>query len=144
MSRQQNGWIGVDLDGTIAEYSGWVGPTHIGAPIPLMVERVKTWLEAGQIVKIFTARVSDGDPYIVEAIEQWCLAHVGKILPITNVKDYQMTELWDDRAVQVVPNTGVSILDKLKTADSVLSALYAAGLDNWDGYAEAMASIGAK
>ena len=51
------GWIGVDLDGTLAEYNGWQGPANIGAPIPAMVERVKAWLEEGRDVRIFTARV---------------------------------------------------------------------------------------
>ena len=37
-----SGWIGVDLDGTLAEYHGWKGSEHIGPPIPLMVERVKS------------------------------------------------------------------------------------------------------
>lgn len=40
------------------------------------------------------------------AIEKWCQMHIGGILPVTNVKDYAMVELWDDRAVQVIPNTG--------------------------------------
>jgi hypothetical protein len=40
------------------------------------------------------------------AIQEWCLKNVGIVLPITNQKDYAMTELWDDRAVQVVQNTG--------------------------------------
>ena len=31
-----------DLDGTLAEYNGWVSEEHIGDPIPAMVERVKT------------------------------------------------------------------------------------------------------
>ena len=32
--------------------------------------------------------------------------HFGVVLPVTNVKDWHMLELWDDRAVQVEPNTG--------------------------------------
>ena len=36
------GWIGVDFDGTLADYArGWRGPHHAGPPITLMVERVK-------------------------------------------------------------------------------------------------------
>lgn len=103
-----NGWIGVDLDGTLAHSDGsWKGPHHIGAPIPLMVRRVREWLVAGIEVRIVTARVSYGDddgtrPYI----EKWCLKHLGQVLTVTNEKDYDMTELWDDRAVQVIPNTG--------------------------------------
>ena len=38
---KNRGWIGVDLDGTLAMYDQWAGAGHIGEPIPLMVERVK-------------------------------------------------------------------------------------------------------
>lgn len=48
------GWIGVDLDGTLAEYTGWHGPGHIGPPIPKMLDRVKNWLAEGVDVRIFT------------------------------------------------------------------------------------------
>jgi hypothetical protein len=110
-----NGWIGVDLDGTLAVYDHWRGPEHIGEPVPRMVERVKGWLEEGIEVRIFTARVSsDGTPARVleamdaqAAIERWCVRHLGRKLPVTNVKDYAMVELWDDRAVAVLPNEGV-------------------------------------
>lgn len=112
-----NGWIGVDLDGTLAEYTHWMGPHHIGNPIPEMVERVKGWLAAGLDVRIFTARVShDGTlDRIAEAgtaqlaIQNWCQEQFGEVLPITNTKDYAMIELWDDRAVQVEANTGKPI-----------------------------------
>lgn len=33
------GWIGVDLDGTLAKYDQWRGVQHIGDPVPLMVDR---------------------------------------------------------------------------------------------------------
>ena len=36
------GWIGADLDGTLAEYHGWSADGSIGNPVPDMVERVKT------------------------------------------------------------------------------------------------------
>lgn len=103
------GWIGVDLDGTLAHYDGWWGPTHIGKPIPAMVERVKQWLAEGRKVKIFTARVSgpDGDAEVIRhVIEDWSKEHIGRKLEVTNAKDYAMVELWDDRAIAVVPNTG--------------------------------------
>lgn len=51
-----DGWIGVDLDGTLAHYAGWVGPDHIGEPIPAMLARVQQWIAEGRTVKIFTAR----------------------------------------------------------------------------------------
>lgn len=41
-------WIGVDLDGTLAEYHGWVSELHIGPPIPAMLARVKRWLAEGK------------------------------------------------------------------------------------------------
>lgn len=100
------GWIGVDLDGTLAMYDGWVGPAHIGAPVPVMVERVKRWLSEGREVKIFTARVTHADESVYRAVRNWCQEHIGQVLPVTNVKDFAMIELWDDRAVQVEPNTG--------------------------------------
>jgi hypothetical protein len=104
-----DGWIAVDLDGTLAHYEG--GPLlPIGKPVPLMVERVKRWLLTGIEVRIFTARISDPDrrtrAKVVEAIDAWCEAHIGQRLQVTNVKDFSMRELWDDRAVQVEPNTG--------------------------------------
>lgn len=112
-----NGWIGVDLDGTIAHYTKWKGPTEIGAPIPKMVERVKDLLRAGYDVRIFTARVSEPvfakQREVIVAIEAWCLKHVGQVLPVTNVKDYDMLELYDDRAIQVIGNTGVLIQEVL-------------------------------
>lgn len=102
-----SGWIGVDLDGTLAEYDTWRGVSHIGKPIPKMVDRVKRWLSQGIEVRIFTARVFGEDRAVVIApIKAWCLEHIGQELPITCTKDYGMVELWDDRAVQVVPNTG--------------------------------------
>lgn len=52
-----NGWIGVDLDGTLAHYEGWKGVEHVGAPVPAMLQRVKDWIAKGVEVRIFTARV---------------------------------------------------------------------------------------
>lgn len=111
----QSGWIGVDLDGTLAKYDGWKSVNHIGDPIKPMLDRVKAWLAEGIEVRIFTARVhghlkSDLNGGLVDAItpiENWCKTHIGQVLQVTNVKDFGMWELWDDRAVQVIPNTGV-------------------------------------
>lgn len=102
-----SGWIGVDLDGTLAYYVEWLGPEHIGEPIPLMLERVKKWLVEGREVRIFTARASI--PEQIPTVEAWCLKHVGVKLQVTNCKDFQMFELWDDRCVQVQPNTGMLV-----------------------------------
>lgn len=97
----------MDLDGTLAEYHGWKGITHIGKPIPKMLERVKQWLKEGRDVRIFTARVGGAErEEALPIIENWCSWHLGQALPVTNKKDMQMIALWDDRCVQVVPNTG--------------------------------------
>lgn len=127
------GWIGVDFDGTLATYDGWKGATVLGDPVPAMVERVKRWLSEGREVRIFTARAwpvtmavpEGGDDWTelsvlpgadlrrsneaidaCAAITRWCEQHIGRALSITCVKDFGMVELWDDRAVQVHPNTG--------------------------------------
>jgi hypothetical protein len=101
-------WIGVDLDGTLAEYHEWREDGSIGKPIPLMVERVKTWLSEGKTVKIFTARAEYESqiPIIKKYLKDIGLPD----LEITNVKTLDMLELWDDRCVQVIPNTGVPVL----------------------------------
>lgn len=107
-----SGWIGVDLDGTLAQYGSWQGASHIGEPVAPMVERVKRWLAEGREVRIFTARVSGPRANelevkeSIEAIQAWCVKHLGRLMPITCVKDYGMIELWDDRCVQVEQNTG--------------------------------------
>ena len=117
---QSTGYIAVDLDGTLAVYNEWEGLCTIGEPVPLMVKRVKKWLEEGKRVKIFTARVGPQDlsrkvsEYDVAAartaIENWCLVQLGQKLEITNEKDFAMIELWDDRCVPVEKNTGRKLL----------------------------------
>lgn len=111
------GWIGFDLDGTLAVYEGWKGIEHIGEPIPNIVMILKKLLAAGQNVKILTARVcssqSKADLLLAtKAIEAWCLEHIGQKLEITAEKDWNLIELYDDRCVTVEFNTG-RILTKM-------------------------------
>lgn len=128
------GWIGVDFDGTLAFYDGWTGWNQFGEPIPRMVERVKAWLAEGIEVRIVTARVKHHDNdtefcrltgekftnvQMKHAISTWCLQHVGQRLRVTCVKDMGMVELWDDRAVQVVANTGRTLAEE---AEAVATA----------------------
>jgi hypothetical protein len=101
------GWIGVDFDSTLAHYTGYKGPDHVGEPIKPMVDRVKKWLKAGKDVRIFTARDAKSYP----AIRRFCMENFGKTLKITKTKDRFMEVLYDDRAVQVEPNTGKIIGD---------------------------------
>jgi hypothetical protein len=106
------GWVGVDLDGTLAYYDGWKGPEHVGDPIPLMAGRVEQWLRDGKTVKIFTARASlsyEERDIAIEAIQDWTERHFGVRLEVTAEKDFSMIELWDDRARQVRENTGILV-----------------------------------
>jgi NTP pyrophosphatase (non-canonical NTP hydrolase) len=106
---QGKGWIGVDLDGTLAHYERWVRPDDIGAPIAPMVGRVKGWLADDWDVRIFTARGSldaADEALAYPAIRRWCAEHLGQELPITNRKDVFMVALYDDRAFRVGKNTG--------------------------------------
>ena len=97
-------WVGVDLDGTLAFDGPWKGDEHVGKPVPLMLERVKCWLAHGMTVKIVTARASK--PELIPAVKKWLAEQGLPELEVTNGKDFDMIELWDDRAVQVVQNTG--------------------------------------
>jgi hypothetical protein len=107
---QMNGWIGVDLDGCLAQYDHWKGVTHIGPPVSAMVERVKLWLVQGFEVRVFTARVSgrDGNELQLahDTIAQWTEEHIGVRLKATCIKDYACKVIYDDRCRQVEPNTG--------------------------------------
>jgi hypothetical protein len=99
-------WIGVDLDGTLAISEHWRGEDYIGDPIPAMVDRVKVWLSEGKDVRIFTARANGATPKVLANIDLWCEEHIGQQIPVTYKKDQWLLELWDDRAIQVVKNTG--------------------------------------
>jgi len=103
-------WIGVDLDGTLAEWHGWHPDKKIGEPIPAMMERMYKWLHTpGVTVKIFTARVAMNAELEIPRIQEWLAKHGLPELEITNVKDMFMVEMWDDRAIQVIPNTGIAV-----------------------------------
>ncbi|MDB5177560.1 MAG: hypothetical protein JWN75_1228 [Candidatus Saccharibacteria bacterium] len=142
----EGGWIGVDFDGTLVEYHGWDTWNSFGKPIPRMLARVQQWLRDGQRVKIMTARVAprngDGSAEIcvktgakftnddmTRAIQEWCIEHVGVALEVTCVKDTMMIELWDDRAVQVIPNTGMTLAEE-REAVAMADAGKAFGDDN--------------
>jgi len=120
MRWHRNGWIGVDLDGTLAHYDGWNGGA-IGEPVPAMVRRVEDWLATGREVRVFTARVAatgkrkaSGEVDSQEfadaqrlLIQDWTQRHIGARLPVTAVKDFACVEIWDDRATGVKLNEGV-------------------------------------
>lgn len=102
------GWIGFDLDGTLAVYDGWRGESHIGDPVAPMVRLVRLHLRQGVECRIFTARVfgKKSGSSVHALIESWCLRHIGCVLPITCSKDPGMIDLYDDRCHRVETNTG--------------------------------------
>lgn len=108
----RRGWIGVDLDGTLAELTDDTDSRTIGKPVPRMVERVKAWREDGIEVKIVTARVSPYNEKFLDPQEQrkliarWSLEHIGFVPDIVHGKDIFMIVLWDDLVVPVEKNTG--------------------------------------
>jgi len=115
-------WIAVDFDGTLAT---WGCPWNkdysaTGSPIPKMIGRVKKWLSEGKDVRIFTARADQYHPSgtlsssaMRRPLEAWCLKHLGQILPITNRKDYWCRVIYDDRAIQVIKDTG-ELIEKVE------------------------------
>lgn len=114
MSHSRNMWIGVDLDSTLAIHVDGQN-NAIGEPIPEMLERVKKWISEGITVKILTARAAassyngntDLRDYYVNEVKRWCRKHLEKELEVTAEKDFYMLEFWDDRCIQVIPNTGI-------------------------------------
>lgn len=71
-----------------------------------MKERILNWLANGYEVKIFTARACENQPEAQRIVGAWLVANGMPELEVTNVKDYRMWALWDDRAVGVFPNSG--------------------------------------
>lgn len=96
-------WVGIDLDGTLAEYHGGMGK-RIGQAIPAMLSLAQTLMTAGIEVRIFTARASD--PNQLSAIKGWLKRHGLESCAVTNVKDFDCHLILDDRAARVEWNQG--------------------------------------
>ncbi len=115
--------------------------SEIGPPIPAMVARVRMWLARDIEVRIMTARVFpyiylnpsftqaseyrhtclvSGEQFTVSdmlgVIKDYTTRHIGRPLNATCAKDWLMIEQWDDRAVQVVVNTGEPLT---RTAEAI-------------------------
>lgn len=116
--------VAVDFDATLSHYEHFEGPEVLGPPIPEMVKKIKQLLADGVPVVIFSARVNPSDANADDAmsatlsyvaIANWCQKVFGQVLPITHEKSRHFTEIWDDRAVQVVPNTGVFVAELMES-----------------------------
>lgn len=109
-------WVGFDLDGTLAEHGKYQGPDHIGTMIQKMKDILIEWLKQGYRVKIMTARMGHAElrDEARTIIQDWLEANGLPRLEVTCKKDYKMIRLYDDRAVQVIPNTGVTLEEVVK------------------------------
>ena len=101
----ESGWIGIDLDGTLARYSTWKGNKSIGEPIQPMLDFAQELIAEGENVKIFTARADNPDSVV--AIKSWLVKNGLPDLEVTNIKDHGMKALYDDRAFHVKRNAGL-------------------------------------
>lgn len=122
------GWIGFDLDGTLAYHDPDSGfKKEVGPPVGAdndgisLLDRVRVLISQGREVKIFTARIwplgtleelnPKNSARVREASEQlrlirkFCLQNLGQILEVTCIKDPTMYKIVDDRAVTVERNT---------------------------------------
>lgn len=112
----------VDLDRTLAHFEEWSSPTTIGEPVPAMAAKVRQWLSNGNKIVIFTARVSPKSRYTKpeeceaakKAIEEWCIKHFGVRFEVTCEKEF-LDVIYDDRAVHICVNEGITFEEKLLT-----------------------------
>jgi len=102
-----------DFDGTLAHFDTWKGQEVTGEPIPEMVKKIKEARAAGDEVVIFTARLTC-DPEFVQhpvlckkILGEWCIKNLGFVPLITNIKG-PAEVIYDDRAVRIVRNTGLT------------------------------------
>lgn len=106
-------WIACDLDHVLSFYDRWRGRTHIGKPIPAMVQRIKDHLAKGDVVIIFTSRVADPSKpdhaEVLAAIHKWCEEHIGERLLVSATKHNWYSVIYDDAAIRVERNTGALI-----------------------------------
>ena len=103
-------WVGVDFDGTLARTDNpghFEPPYPLGGPVVGMVELVQSLLAAGVTVKIFSARAIE--PASIPLLQDWSERHGLGRLEVTNQKDYFLIRYYDDRAIQICANHGLSV-----------------------------------
>ena len=111
-----SGWIGVELDGTLAHFEPGQDMQTIGEPVAKMRMRVQQWMMVDIDVRLFTARAAD--PAQIPLIQAWLKEHKMEKMKITCEKDFAMSQFWDDCGVHVVTNRG-EIAAQLDTLNPV-------------------------
>ena len=124
------GWFGVDVDATVAEYTKWRPDGSIGEPVERAVKYVKDrWLRKGKKVKMMTARVNPAGhaPEVIEQqhafIYDWTGQVFGQHIEATYKKDLHMVAQLDDRAIQIYPNTGETLEERIQRLEQVIRYL---------------------
>jgi len=123
----------VDLDGTLATYTGWQGDEHIGDPRPGAAEFMTALAEAGCRVVVFTTRTKCDDaalgrgrgatPEVLAArVRDWLTRHR---IPFNEVYTGQGKPIGsayvDDRAVAIPTNPSAADFEAcLKSVRSFL------------------------
>ncbi len=117
LTRKRN--IFVDFDRTLHTFFGRAQKLEdFGPPIAPMLLRVSNWLKEGHNVVIFTARENQK-----KEIQDWLVAHGLPALEVTNIKTSRMDELWDDKAIGLYENTGISHLELIEEAGRLFRQL---------------------
>lgn len=90
----------LDFDGTLARNDNpghFAPPYPLGDPIPKMLKTVKSLLEVGVVVKIFTARACESKS--IPAIQAWTeKCRLGR-REVTNMKVYNLLRFFNDGTV---------------------------------------------
>lgn len=92
----------VDLDGVLAEYDGWHGPKHFGAPISETILMVNTLHDMGYSIIIYTTRADEilnGHGSREETL-QWL--HKAKVKFDRLVAKPLALAILDDRAINAI------------------------------------------
>lgn len=105
-------WLADDLDVRI--FTARVGPATADECLAALIALSKLHAQGAGLTPFSTNHhlpQEYWDQYQRALIGRWCHAHLGVTLPITATKDFHMWQHWDDRCVQVVPNTGLTLIE---------------------------------
>lgn len=102
MSETKLGTLACDLDGTLAEQQVPFNPYSVGPPVLDILHKVRAEIAKGRHVVCFTARASSNDTEMWRTVRAWLDEQGLHGLRITNTKTPDISEIWDDRARQVL------------------------------------------
>lgn|SRR5512135_258223 len=110
--------IGLDFDGTLAQYSGFAGMDVTGEPLPGALSFLKALHELGCHIAIFSARAKDARGKL--AIERWLDQHgvrqYVELVTHEKLPDYDV--IIDDRAIHFDGDYKVVLKELLRRSRS--------------------------